>query len=236
MDTIKSAIRTVQADVVFLQEVHGEHRRHHRNITEWKPIQFEYLAEEIWPHVAYGKNAVYDDGHHGNAILSRFPILRSENLEFIQDPRARREKRGILHSSLELAFDSRTWRLECFCTHLDTGWFGRKTQLEQICGLLSRNIGSDQPVIVAGDFNDWNQSACSLLEKRVQLVDAAKYSKGKVLPTFPSFFPILPLDRIYTRGFKITNVDVLRGGPWRKLSDHLPVFAELLLEDEEIAT
>src|SRR5690554_1405418 len=47
--------------------------------------------------------------------------------------------------------------------------------------------------------------------------------------TFPSAFPWLRLDRIYQRGFAVRSAKVLHGPPWRQLSDHAPLFAELEL-------
>ena len=57
--------------------------------------QLNYTATDAYPHAVYGRNAVYDHGHHGNAILSRHPILMSENLD-ISDHRF--EQRGLLHA------------------------------------------------------------------------------------------------------------------------------------------
>src|SRR5262245_56525891 len=69
---IKEAIEVIHPHVVFLQEILGEHVSHEMEVENWprKP-QFEFLAQESWPHVAYGKNAIYEAGHHGNAILSK---------------------------------------------------------------------------------------------------------------------------------------------------------------------
>src|SRR5690606_19924924 len=47
--------------------------------------------------------------------------------------------------------------------------------------------------------------------------------------TFPAAFPWLRLDRIYQRGFAVRNARVLHGMPWRQISDHAPLFAELEL-------
>jgi endonuclease/exonuclease/phosphatase family metal-dependent hydrolase len=47
--------------------------------------------------------------------------------------------------------------------------------------------------------------------------------------TFPSVFPWLRLDRIYQRGFAVRRARVLHGSPWKKLSDHAPLVAELEL-------
>src|SRR6187402_2288446 len=75
--TLRDQLRALDADIVFLQEV----ARRHGNWPH-EP-QHEFLADLMWrDHAsssAYGRNAVYDAGEHGNAILSRFPILRWEN-------------------------------------------------------------------------------------------------------------------------------------------------------------
>ena len=57
---MREAIRLVHADLVFLQEVLGEHQVHRERVKEWPDqSQFEFLADEIWPHYTYGKNAIY---------------------------------------------------------------------------------------------------------------------------------------------------------------------------------
>jgi endonuclease/exonuclease/phosphatase family metal-dependent hydrolase len=50
---------------------------------------------------------------------------------------------------------------------------------------------------------------------------------GRAQRTFPSFMPLLRLDRIYVRGFRIAASRVHKGKPWSMLSDHLAVSAEL---------
>ncbi len=95
LDQIKSSIELVSADIVFLQEVHGHTEKTTAKIKAWPTSsQFEYLADKVWSHFAYGKNAVYKEGHHGNAVLSKFPILKHENIDISTN---RFEKRGLLH-------------------------------------------------------------------------------------------------------------------------------------------
>ena len=73
-------MRLVGADVVFLQEVLGAapppHGARGEKVTT---PQYEFLADSIWQQYAYGRNAVYPNGHHGNAVLSKFPIVRTSN-------------------------------------------------------------------------------------------------------------------------------------------------------------
>ena len=79
---LRDRLRELDADIVFLQEVQGENTRHAERYHNYPDgAQHEFIAEEIWPHCAYGKNSVYEAGHHGNAILSRFPILQSLNMQ-----------------------------------------------------------------------------------------------------------------------------------------------------------
>ncbi|MDZ4084170.1 MAG: endonuclease/exonuclease/phosphatase family protein, partial [Bdellovibrionales bacterium] len=92
LESIRENIRAVHADVVFLQEVQAEHAGNFKKINGWPKDQLEFLADEIWPHFAYGKNAVYQNGHHGNAILSKFPIQTFENIDISNN---RFERRGI---------------------------------------------------------------------------------------------------------------------------------------------
>ena len=64
LERIRQAIRTVHADVVFLQEVLGQHEKHRIHVQGWpSQTQFEFLADQVWPHHAYGKNATYTAGH-----------------------------------------------------------------------------------------------------------------------------------------------------------------------------
>jgi endonuclease/exonuclease/phosphatase family metal-dependent hydrolase len=97
---LRERLHGLSADILFLQEVQGVHRRHARRYRNWpvKP-QHEFIADTVWHEVAYGRNAVYHQGHHGNAVLSRFPIVAQAN----QDISAHAfESRGMLHCVLQL--------------------------------------------------------------------------------------------------------------------------------------
>jgi endonuclease/exonuclease/phosphatase family metal-dependent hydrolase len=77
---LREAVRSVAADLVFLQEVIGENALHAGRHSNWPTTsQYEYLADTIWTEHAYGRNAVYPHGDHGNAMLSRFPIRHHRN-------------------------------------------------------------------------------------------------------------------------------------------------------------
>lgn len=224
LDAMKRAIDSIDADLVFLQEVIGENTRHAQRVKNWPSTsQFEFLADSLWPHHAYGRNAVFDEGHHGNAILSKFRIINWYN----QDISAHRfERRGLLHAELKL---SESQNLHCFCVHLGLTAKGRKTQLEKICKQIITTIPAEAPLIVAGDFNDWGITASRILREHLGLIEVFEHSKGRHAATFPAFLPVLHLDRIYVRGLEVRSVKVLRGRAWKQLSDHAALSADLVL-------
>jgi endonuclease/exonuclease/phosphatase family metal-dependent hydrolase len=61
------------------------------------------------------------------------------------------------------------------------------------------------------------------------LSNHAPGKQPKTAKTFPVGAPILSLDRIYVRGIQIKSAQVLQGTPWRSLSDHAPLTADLEL-------
>ncbi len=219
---LREGLRAIDPDLVFLQEVQGLNQRNALRFAAWPAApQHEFLAGEDWEH-AYVSNRVYEHGHHGNAILSRYPLVSAEH-EDVSDHRF--ERRGLLHCVVSVP----GWRrnLHCVCVHLSLHERGRSRQLEAISGRLEELASRGLPIIVAGDFNDWRQRASSILERRLGMAEASLARHGRAARTYPSMLPILKLDRIYVLGFKVAASRVHRGRPWSMLSDHLAVSAEL---------
>ena len=220
---LRRAIRSSAADIVFLQEVVGEHVRKARKYAAWPATpQHEFLADEIWPDHAYGKNAVYRHGHHGNAILSRYPIVHSAKVDASTN---RIEQRGFLHCIIRPPEQLRL--LHCVCVHLGLFSSSRKKQLSVLAKYIVKNIPGELPLIVAGDFNDWMGTSNGAFDKALGLRDAAVATRGRQAATFPARLPLLPLDRIYCRGLTATNSGIYHKGLWSKLSDHAGLFAEV---------
>ena len=219
---LREGLRLLKPDLVFLQEVQGLNERHALRYASWPGQgQHEFLAGEELQHV-YGRNRVHQHGHYGNALLSRHPILSHEN-EDISDHRF--ERRGLLHSVVKLPGWKRN--LHCVCVHLSLHERGRRRQLDAIAARLEELVERDQPVIVAGDFNDWRVRASAILERSLGMTEVSVAAGGRHSRTFPSMLPLLHLDRIYVRGFRVLRVKVHRGRPWSLLSDHLALSAEL---------
>ena len=117
---LRDQLRGMHADLVFLQEVVGAHDLHAEKHENWpETSQYEFLADSIWEDYAYGKNAVYPEGHHGNAILSRFPIVSSENVDVSAH---RFEQRGLLHCEVRLpGWDETATKLDLAKAYIDMG-------------------------------------------------------------------------------------------------------------------
>lgn len=219
------AVEALDADIVCLQEVRRFHHAEaqHFSKTDYGPLcwpkmpQAEYLAPEGYE-VAYRTNAVTRQGEHGNALLARWPLGHIGHHD-VSDHRF--EQRGLLHVSV-------IWRgveIHVVVVHLGLIHASRVRQTERLAQLVMAQIPPEAPVIVAGDFNDWNEKLDHILAPagltRASLADAPR------VPTFPSIVPVLALDRVYARGLTCHSIMVPRGGAWARLSDHLPLVVEL---------
>ena len=219
---LRDAVRKVGADLVFLQEVMGTNGQHKHG--SWDAPHYEFLADEIWPQFAYGRNVVYPKGEHGNALMSKFPIVSYQNHDVsLPGP----ERRGLLHCVLRVPGDE--VEVHCVCVHLGLAESHRVQQLDLLCEMVRSEVPDDAPLIVAGDFNDWRRRANAILEREIGLREVFVHTYGEPARTFPSRFPLLCLDRIYVRNASVHLPVVLPRKPWSHLSDHAPLVAEIHL-------
>jgi endonuclease/exonuclease/phosphatase family metal-dependent hydrolase len=222
---LRDRLRAENADIIFLQEVQGEHAGHAYRFHNWPDEpQYEFLADSVWPEYAYGRNAVYDDGHHGNAILSRFPIVAAENEDISTHPF---ESRGLLHC--ELRIPRLKLSVHCVCVHFALGERGRLQQVNALIRRLVYMVPEDAPLIIAGDFNDWRNRAGRMLAAELGAHEVFRDHRGRPARSFPSRMPILRLDRIYVRGFSVHHAKVHHGHAWSRISDHAMLSARLVM-------
>ncbi len=221
MHELRERLRELNADIVFLQEVQGEHAHHGQRFSNYPAgAQYDFLAEKIWPHSAYGKNCVYEAGHHGNAILSRHPIVQMINTDISAH---RFESRGLLHCEIDLGGE----RVHGLCAHFGLFAKGRRAQTAALIEYVKNEIPADAPVIIAGDFNDWRNQMSSVISSELNMQDVFHLHGGRVARSFPARLPMFRLDRIYVRGFKVQQTEVHIGGVWQRLSDHAALSATL---------
>jgi len=222
---IRQAIRNVGCDLVFLQEVLGEHHSHARKHQNWiSGTQFEYLADSIWSHYAYGRNAIYQHGHHGNAILSKFPFSWWENTDV---SRFAFSQRGLLHG---IVADS----VHVFCVHLGLLGVERQAQLKSLIQALEQRVPNDAPLIIAGDFNDWNLRIDRKIRRALEVKEAFYTAHGRHSRTYPAALPMLPMDRIYFRNLELISAHRQMDERHRDLSDHCAIAAEFAVPNAKL--
>jgi endonuclease/exonuclease/phosphatase family metal-dependent hydrolase len=215
---LRQKLRSHHPDLIFIQELQQENVQRQRRFASWPRHEItHFLADGIYPDWHYGKNAEYRHGHHGNAILSKFPLHKGINYDISE---YRFERRGLLHSTIELEGQK---TIHCFCVHLALLQRGRERQLTTILHHIE-HLSGNHPTIIAGDFNDWRNTNSKPMGQ-AGFVDVFESLYGAPARTFPSIRPILPMDRIYVRGLVIQKAEILT--EWAKLSDHLAIYAEL---------
>jgi endonuclease/exonuclease/phosphatase family metal-dependent hydrolase len=213
------AVEHLDADVVCLQEVRKLHRAEEQYFSRWPEMpQADFLAPEGYEAV-YRTNAYTRHGEHGNALLSRWPVVMHQH-EDMSDHRF--EQRGLLH--VEVLFHERP--VHVVVVHFGLIPASRARQVAQLKKFIAREIPEHAPLLVAGDFNDWGSSVENAL-KKVNLMALKKQRSA----TFPARWPLVQLDYVYARGLALVDVHVPRGRIWWRMSDHLPLIAEFSLSD-----
>lgn len=213
------AVEQLDADIVCLQEVRKLHRGEAKFFARWPEMpQAEFLAPPGYEAV-YRTNATTRHGEHGNAMLSRWPVLDHQH-EDMSDHRF--EQRGLLHSEVEL----HGRLVHVVVVHLGLIRASRVRQLAQLHRFIAREVPAQEPLVVAGDFNDWGKS----VQREMASVGLFGYA-GQPQPTFPSRMPLAQLDQIFVRGMVPLGLEVPRGRIWWRMSDHLPLVAEFELPD-----
>ncbi|HUR89567.1 MAG TPA: endonuclease/exonuclease/phosphatase family protein [Ramlibacter sp.] len=214
IQNIGHAVEQLDADIVCLQEVRKLHRQEEKYFKRWPELpQHEFLAPEGY-HAVYQTNATTRHGEHGNALLSRWPVI-THGHEDISDHRF--EQRGLLYSQLRV--QRRT--VHVIVVHLGLIAGSRLRQIEQLVRFVTRELPKRDPLIIAGDFNDWGAKLRSPLNE-AGLSDFI----GERAWTYPSRLPLTQLDYVYARGLKPVGLQIPRGRIWWRMSDHLPLIAE----------
>jgi endonuclease/exonuclease/phosphatase family metal-dependent hydrolase len=223
---IREQLRELDVDLALLQEVQGEHRGHAGRVSNWpEAAQFEFLADQVWQHHAYGKNAIADGRHHGNAILSKYPFVAWGNINVSPFKGA---SRSLLHGDIHIPEQART--VHVVCLHLGLLGMERRSQLRMLNEHLARVLQRHEALIVGGDFNDWtSRQVARYLDPALGLQEVFLQSTGRHARTFPARWPLLCMDRIYFRGLIPLSCVCLDDRRWRELSDHVPLLARFAL-------
>jgi len=218
---MRDALIETDADIMLLQEIQGEHTQHQQAQQLWPDVPHsEFLAQDIWPHYAYAKNAVYSVGHHGNAILSKYPLVNWENINVSPFSWA---SRSLLHGEVTLPWMEQN--IHIICIHLGLIGMERRRQFITLCERIDEYVPHHAPLIVAGDFNDWAGQAEKRLSQHLHLKEAYRTLHNRYARTWPSWLPLLKMDRIYYRGMHPILCERPPHSLWNRLSDHAPLMA-----------
>lgn len=208
---IVAVLREIDADIACLQEVDA--RRIERHADQWA-----YLGDATGCRVILG--TVRDHrGRFDNAILTRFPVLAARSIDLTVTGCA---PRGAIDA--DLLIGERVLRV--IATHLGLRAAERRLQVSRVMTALGETVSASRrqadAVLLMGDLNEWRgrSGAIRALDRRLGPSAAAR--------TFPSWMPVLALDRIYAGGPAVLrDVSVYRTPLARLASDHLPLVGSL---------
>lgn len=207
---VARVIQEIGCDTVGLQEVDNQPDAGHDS------MQLDFIAATTGMTPVAGHTIIRHEGHYGNALLTRRPILavRRHELSF-----GNREPRGALEVELDVA--GRMVRV--FVTHLGLRPAERRYQVQKMMGLL-HDIPRDQPVVVLGDINEWLPLGRPLRWLH-ELLGHAPAERS-----FPARLPMFALDRVWVRPRDTLLVfGTHRSEMASRASDHLPVMAIVAL-------
>ena len=222
---VAEVINHQHADVLLLQEVDHEVPRSNRD------RQVDVLGDLVgmryrswFPNVD-----VRGGGSYGNAILSRYPIVETTNIDLSI---RFKKKRSVLHGVLRVRHEDLDRTVHVYNMHLGLARFERKIQLLKfLASHPFQTLHHDTPVVVGGDLND-------VYGGLGQLLQPAGFRGVDRRPlTFPAWGPMRALDAIFVRG-RVDFVKLARceSELARRASDHRPLIADVRLHPHAVST
>jgi endonuclease/exonuclease/phosphatase family metal-dependent hydrolase len=212
MRRIGQALSAFDADLILCQEVF--------HCARTGASQSGGLAQEMGLSSYYGANKFRAIGHHGNTTFTRLSVQRFDNHDISTN---RIERRGALY--VRLALDGVP--LHVFNVHLGLNRWQRQKQMRQIGELVTEVRERHEPVLLAGDFNDWRGDLEGFIRGELGFDDPFAGQAPAERRTWHARRPVFSLDRIYTMNLETVEASRLAGEPWSELSDHLPLMAQL---------
>lgn len=208
-ERIVQVIAELKADIVGLQEID---KRFGERVGL---LDLDYLYEQtgLKP-VPIKTMSSLGHGWHGNGLFFR----NGEVCDIYQIRLPGLEPRGALIVEFEMAYGP----LRVIGAH-----FGllRRSRIQQAKTLLNYlATRSDMPTLLIGDLNEWRIGKGSSLTSLSPLFDLAMGT----LPSFPSRFPVLALDRVFAYPKNLVrSVEVHKSALAQIASDHLPIKAQI---------
>jgi endonuclease/exonuclease/phosphatase family metal-dependent hydrolase len=215
---IAAVLREIDADIACLQEINA------RRDSGLHGDQAAYLAEATGCQVILGAGPRGQRGRFANAILTRFPVLAARAIDLAVSDY---EPRAALDADLVIGHRM----LRVLATHFGLHAGERRLQANRLIAALDEPFTPSRraarAVLLVGDLNEWRGRSGGIRALDRCLGPSAAH------PTFPSWMPVLPLDRIYVDGPAVLrDVHVYRSPVARLASDHLPLVGSLWWADD----
>ncbi|MGD8776901.1 MAG: endonuclease/exonuclease/phosphatase family protein [Syntrophobacterales bacterium] len=201
-----SVISELGAQLVGLQEVHS---------SFIQSPQVDTLTEATGLKVIPGPTMHRGDGHYGNVLLTAYSPLTVQPIDLSFPGR---EPRGAIDAELHI----QNRKVRVIVTHLGLNANERQFQVDRLSdSLLSQEYDL---LVLMGDFNEWFPFRRQLLFLNRLL------GKISALPTYPSRYPVLALDRIWIRPKGALRAITIHKSPLAQIaSDHLPLKARIAI-------
>jgi endonuclease/exonuclease/phosphatase family metal-dependent hydrolase len=203
-ERVLTILRELNADLIAIQEL------------QWEPEVamdvLQYFASRLHYRAIPGATLLRRNGHYGNAILSRLPVKHIRRVDLSLP---HREPRG----ALDLLIETSRGPLRAIGTHLGLLPGERRKQMSRLLELLATE---SDPALLFGDLNEWFLWGRPLRWLR------AHFGHVPDLATYPAFYPLFALDRIWIKPrFLLAEIAVHSTPLARETSDHLPLRAVL---------
>lgn len=206
LDAVAAFVEEAAIDVLALQEVDGGS---FRSRGEAFVDSLRERAPSLVSHVFFSTTRFGRLTHQGNAILSRWPLVRSSLTPL---------SGGVDRRALgEAVLDANGRELTVLTTHLALSRRARAPQIETIVSVLRNRRG---PMILSGDFNTGDLRELSAIE-------AGGVRRIDPMPTYPSWRPRRALDHLFVS--PDVTVESFEVPGEIRVSDHLPVVAKVRL-------
>ncbi len=205
LDRIVAIAQRHDPDIVALQEVGS------RKQIPGAAEAFAVLSSALGNHFTESRMVTAPDGDYGHVVISRWPLseIRVHDISY-----RKREPRAAIEVLVHTPFGP----LHVVSAHFGLSFAERRHQTER----LVRIVRGPHRTVLLGDFNHWHWGGS------VQKTLDKLFPGHSHFRTFPSFFPLFALDRVYCRPSEMLLESWTEERGWAA-SDHLPVIAELAM-------
>jgi endonuclease/exonuclease/phosphatase family metal-dependent hydrolase len=226
LNRIGDVIKSSGADIIGLQEV-DNHFSTRSNFED----QAKWLANYLGMHYQFAANLDNDPlnvgeprRQYGTVILSKYPILSSEN-HLLDNTQYPSEQRGLAKTVINVKGN----HINFYNTHLDNKRAEqRDIQVNEILDIVNQNKGTS---ILVGDFNATPDSP-EIIKMSAQYHDT--FAELGLNDAYTSYYysdkPNRRIDYIYTSD----DVKIKAGKVINTIAaDHLPITAELVINKKD---